>query len=528
VNLSKNPLRFLKLLLPTLIVGAVVLLVTWTSITRRELEDLDEAHHVMNGMFFADLMADRPFDRLTRYPFEYYRQYPALGFTAHPPFFPFIEGIFFSIFGLDLVSARLCMLVFTFLFAWCMYRYHAIEVGSLVAVLSASLVLTTPLVAQHCNLIMLEIPTLATAFLAVLVFQRVVKRGHWHGWREVCCFSLIGSAAVYTKQPIVFLFPAMLIGLSLGRRELLRNGQTWVAVGLLVLLCVPLALFTLKYGSVNLAQSFGGRGDIFVAGHRGPSRWTVSGWTYYAGVIPHVINPIICALALAALAYSAMRPEFRRENGLLIGWVICWYALFSLFDNKQPRFVAFGAPAVILLAISFIAAATRSSGWARSVAYGGMLAILASQVVSIFTVKTAGYSGIDRIVSSALDDDLSGNIAYLGHFRQMFVPWVRVLDGARRVYVLQADDIAAVSPDFATACRDFRIRWVFIEDTNKRDEQSDAIRKELSKSPFELVRREVVGSNGVGFGLTRFRYRGPQAAEMKTVPLRSAILGVSE
>jgi len=35
---------------------------------------------VMNGMFLADLMADRPLDRLTRCLFDYYRQYPALGF----------------------------------------------------------------------------------------------------------------------------------------------------------------------------------------------------------------------------------------------------------------------------------------------------------------------------------------------------------------------------------------------------------------------------------------------------------------
>jgi len=63
-----------------LLLGAVVLLVTQTRITRRKLQDLDEAHHVMNGMFLADLMADRPLDRLTRCLFDYYRQYPALGF----------------------------------------------------------------------------------------------------------------------------------------------------------------------------------------------------------------------------------------------------------------------------------------------------------------------------------------------------------------------------------------------------------------------------------------------------------------
>jgi hypothetical protein len=366
------------------------------------------------------------------------------------------------------------------------------------------------------------------AFLAVLVYQRVLERGDWSGWGEVCCFALVAAASVYTKQPIVFVFPAMLVGLLLRRPELIRSRKTWVAVGLLGVLCIPLLLFTLKYGGVNLAQSFGGRGDIFVAGHRGPSRWTLSGWTYYAGVIPSAINPILCALALAALGYSIVHSDFRRENGLLIGWIVCWYVLHSLFDNKQPRFVAFVAPAIILLAVSFVASLARSRIWSRSVTYVGLLAILTSQCVVLAAPAPPSYSGIDRIVSRALEDDSSGNIAYLGHFRQMFVPWVRVLDPARRIHVLQADDIAAISPDFATACRDFRVKWVFLEDTTKGDQQSGRLRKELSQLPFELVGHETVGSGGVELGLARFRYRGPLAAQMKTVPLRSAIQDVSD
>jgi Dolichyl-phosphate-mannose-protein mannosyltransferase len=525
--MSLRPHRFFKALWPALILGAVVLLVTRTSITRRELEDLDEAHHVMNGMFFADLMADRPLNRITRYPFDYYRQYPALGFTAHPPFFPFIEGIYFRIFGLDLVSARLCMLSFALLLAWCMYRYQARRVGWLSAVLSVALILTMPLVAKHCNMIMLEIPALAMAFLAVLVYKRVLDRGEWSGWGEVCSFALVAAASVYTKQPIIFVFPAMLVGLLWRRPELIRSRKTWVAVGLLGVLCVPLLLFTLKYGGVNLAQSFGGRGDIFVAGHRGPSRWTVAGWTYYADVIPQVINPGLCALALAALAYCIVRADFRRENGLLVGWIVCWYVLHSLFDNKQPRFIAFVAPAVVLLATSFVASVTRSSAFARYIGYGGLLMILAGHLVSITAVKPLGYSGVDRIVSDALKDDSTGNIAYLGYYRQMFVPWVRILDLTRKVYVLQADDIAAVSPNFATACRDFRARWVFLESSSDPAEAVAKIRRDLAGSSFELVRPDSFGPQGEELILEVYRYRGPVSEHMQTIPLRSQVQGIS-
>src|SRR5262249_11495888 len=157
------------------------------------------------------------------------------------------------------------------------------------------------------------------------------------------------------------------------------------------------------------------------------------GWTYYANVIPQVINPVLCALALAALAYSVVRSEFRRENGLLIGWIVCWYVLHSLFDNKQPRFIVFAAPAVILMAVRFTNSVTKPSALAKWIGYAGLVAILASQCVSVASRNPAGYSGIDRIVARTLEEDSTGNIAYLGHYRQMFVPWIRVLDPARRI-----------------------------------------------------------------------------------------------
>ena len=237
--MSLNSTQLIKRISPCLILSAVVLLVTQASISRREIEDLDEAHHVMDGMFFADLIADRPLNNLARYPFDYYRQYPALGLTFWPPFYPLVEGIFFRIYGFDFIASRICIVTFAILLVLSIYILLKARSGPLFALSGASLTLTTPVIAEHCNLIMLEIPTLAMAFLTVVLYRRVVERGLWRGWGEVCMFSLCAVATVYTKQTIVFLFPAILVDVSLNRSELSKNRQTWLSAGLFIALASP-------------------------------------------------------------------------------------------------------------------------------------------------------------------------------------------------------------------------------------------------------------------------------------------------
>lgn len=524
----RNLGRFAIPALPYAILTGTVLLVSWGSLARRDIDGLDEAHHIMDGIFFADLMADRPFDRLARYPFDYYRQYPALGFTFWPPFYAFIEGLFFRACGLDLIVPRVCMLFFGVVLAFGMYAYCRPTAGAPYSLFGACLVLTTPLLAESANRVMLEIPALAMSFVTVILYRRLAERGRWKGWGEVCLLSMAGAAVVYTKQTMIFLFPAILIDVIVNRRELLRQPRTGASAGLLILLCVPLLLFTLKYGGVNLAQSFGGRGNIYVPEHGGSSRWTLAGWLYYALQLPGLVNPILCGLAVGTLAYGAARPAFLRGQALLLGWILTWYVLFSLLDNKQPRFATFVVPAVILLAIEFVAAATRRRPAAGAVGCSLLAVILAAQAVTVARAPRRGYSGMERILAKLVRESPPNNIAYIGNHRQMFVPWVRVLDPSRGISVLQGDDIARASGDFAAACRDFRVRWVLLEDPSEGDEESGRILRRLEGAPFERVGREAFGPERAAVAVETYRYRGPFAETSKEIPLRSEVQGIAD
>jgi hypothetical protein len=503
---------------------AVVVLASWDSLGRREIDGLDEAHHFMDGIFFRDLIADRPFDRLATYPFDYYAQYPALGFTFWPPFYPFVEGWFLLIGGVDLVNARLCMLAFAVALAVLLHLSVRGTAGDLLGALGVGLVMTTPLVANLFNRNMLEIPTLTMALAAVFLYQRVVRRGRWAGFLEAGLMALLLALAVYTKQTIVFLLPALLADLCINHRGFLKQRLTWVAVILFAVLCVPLGLFTLKFGYVNIAQSVGNEGGIYVAGHKGPSRWSLDGWTYYGRLLPDVVQPALCALLALALAYGMCRRSFLRQNGVWLFWVLAWYLTFSYLDNKQPRFVAFLVPAVVLLGINLAARLTEGNRLGHAVWAMAAAALLAVQGVGVMEAPRSGYWGMDNIVADVLARDGKGNILYFGEHRQFFVPSVRMLDESRRVHVLQGHlavrEKSTGKRDLPAACRDFRVRWVFLEQDYSGRKGGRAIRRQLSRRRFRLFREGTFAGPGGDRTLLIYEYQGPHRKTMSEVPVR--------
>jgi hypothetical protein len=298
-----------------------------------------------------------------------------------------------------------------------------------------------------------------------------------------------------------------------------------------VLLCVPLALFTLKYGAANLAQSFGNLGNLFVPSHKVSPRWSVAGWTYYAKELFTVVNPVITLAALAAVGYGLWHRRLLRANALWIGMIVFWYLLFSLFDNKQPRFVSFVVPALVILVASFAAAIAGESKGLRAAAAVGLALLLAFETAAVATQRYEGYAGMDPIVGELFGDLFAkygeGNIAYFGNYRQMFVPFVRHCDPQRRIYVLQGDDITEESGGLDKACHDYVVRWILVDQPPRGSLGDPTIEKLLkSQACFRLRREETFGKPYYRIPLLIYEYVGPVAGQMKVIPLRSEALNI--
>ena len=499
----------------------------WPSLLRQEIDGIDEAQNLMGGWFFVDFLHDLPLAHPLEYGFEYYAQYPALGFVFWPPLFHFVEGLFFLVFGFSLVVGRVCLASYAVGLGCGVVAVAKSRMGSLWAALTAGLILTVPLLAQLQNQMLLEIPALAMMMALVWLYVRMIERGGWQGWQEAALVALAAAAAIYTKQTTFFLPLGLAVHMSLVRPRLWRDGRSWLAGGLTVLLCLPLAWFTWKYGAANLAQSVGNLGNIFVPAHRVAPRWSWAGWTYYVRIAPEVLGIGYWVLAAGAVVCVAQRRKFWGRSLLWLVVIGVWYLVFSFFDNKQPRFTAFVLPFIILLGIEWLAELTseRPSWWTAAAA--GLALVLAVQMVQAVRQQYVGFSGMEPIVRRLLEENGPGHIAYFGHYRQMFVPFVRAYDPDRQIYVLQGDDITEDAGDLLRACRDFRVRWLLLDAPRTGKAFGSELEETIaSHREFQFIREETFGTPHFQVPLMIYEYLGPVAEQMKPVPLRSETLGI--
>src|ERR1039458_8205541 len=196
-------------LLPYLAIVIVVGVISTYAIGSTAIDGLDSAHHIMDGIFFRDLLVDQPLAHPIAYTLDYYRKYPALGFLYWPPLFPSIEGFAFLFTGIDIRTSRACILCFGVILGIVFYRLLQRRHGSLYGFLGAILLVSTPLVASYLNQVMLEVPAIAMGLLTIAAYRRLATNEDAVRLREGILFAVVAAAAAYTKQTIVFVYAAI-------------------------------------------------------------------------------------------------------------------------------------------------------------------------------------------------------------------------------------------------------------------------------------------------------------------------------
>ena len=83
--------------------------------------ETDAARHAMNGVFLRDLVASGHFTDVLPFARAYYAHLPALSMPYHPPL-PLIEAVFFAIFGVNALAARLAIGLTVFLSGVILFR----------------------------------------------------------------------------------------------------------------------------------------------------------------------------------------------------------------------------------------------------------------------------------------------------------------------------------------------------------------------------------------------------------------------
>ena len=170
----------------------------------RNIVDTDAARHAMNGAFVHDLLLSGRIAHPIAYGKEYYGRLPALSMPYHPPLFPAIEALFYFVFGVNLLAARLAVALAVAVCTVLLYRLfaatHHSDVLALCATVTVLSLWNSQLVATD---VMLEFPAMAFALAALYCLR---DAGREYPLDRALLFATLGAAAVWTKQFAV-LFP---------------------------------------------------------------------------------------------------------------------------------------------------------------------------------------------------------------------------------------------------------------------------------------------------------------------------------
>ncbi len=370
------------------------------SVGYNNIVDTDGARHAMNGAFIHDLLTRGHysellhFSRVLHFAKAYYVHLPALSLPYHPPLFPFFEAIFFLIFGVNVLAARLAIALAVALSAMGLFRLviktHA---SALVAAFSTIMFLTLPYVLWLASDVMLEFPALVFVVLAIRCLADVDKQ---YQWKDALLFAVLAAAAVWTKQQTVFLgaVPFFYIAL-IGRWRLFFKLPIWISSGLFLVLVAALTLLSLPVHGAGVNQALPPQGHRYFYLHH---------LAFYVSNYSGVVGPAGVFLLLVFAAALAGRMLQRRSTALYASWAISALLLLVLLAPYSPRYLFFVVPPVFVL--GFASLAEISGRWPATRRW----VIVASGALLLATIA---YSSRSRVAFMRGPDEVARMLSSL-------------------------------------------------------------------------------------------------------------------
>lgn len=296
----------------------------------------DAIHHLMNGIFFHDVLADpaRSMAHPIEYGFQYYRHFPAVNIGYYPPVFPLLSGILMLVFGVSGTTGQLTVLLLAVALALFSFEWFRLRLETWWAAGATLLLMSTPLLVYWGRDIMLEIPSLAFMTGAVWAFERLLRVDR-PSRRDAFMWAALTSAALWTKQTtIIVLVIYVVASVSARRWGHLRQPAVIVAVVFVTAAALALVAVTLALGGANAAQVVGG--DFYPV-----NRFALQRWLVYPLWLPAVMGwPVLIAAGLGAVVLVARRAQAPGWASTVLGWIATFYLVHSYFFGREPRYAS--------------------------------------------------------------------------------------------------------------------------------------------------------------------------------------------
>ncbi|MBV8847424.1 MAG: glycosyltransferase family 39 protein [Bryobacterales bacterium] len=318
---------------------------------KTDIIDTDAARHAMNGAFIYDLVRTGHLLHPVEYAEQYYGHLPALSMPYHPPLFPAIEALFFAIFGVKLVAARLAVATAVVVSAVLLFRLVEKTFGNRVLAGCITITMLSLWTSEEvARDVMLEFPAMAF-MLAAIYFL--------HDWdthfrrRDALAFAIFASLAFWTKQHAVLAggIPP-LYSILTGRWRLLLRRRTLLALSVFAAVVSAYIFLSSHFHNAGIQEVAVSKSDLkWIALRTIPAyvAWMAADFTGLPAVFATV------ALGLFTLGYWTRRHNtLRLKLGIYWCWILSTTLILVDSGNTNSRYLFFLYPAVIAIAYAYL------------------------------------------------------------------------------------------------------------------------------------------------------------------------------
>jgi 4-amino-4-deoxy-L-arabinose transferase-like glycosyltransferase len=411
----------------------------------------DAARHAMNGAVIHDWIAEGPWLSPRAYADWYYAHWPTLSLGYHPPLFPLVEAVAFSIFGVTPLASRLIVALASGACAWLIYqvvlRTHR---STVLACASAATVSSLPMFQMLSQDVMLEMPAMVFVLLAVLALPRPFEP---FTVRAAVRFACWASLAVWTKQlAVVVIGVPIVMAVLTGHRAWLRSAAVWGAVGAGAAAFVALSVFEYMFSDA-WTRRFVLLSDVFrVVG--------LNAATYYQAIVLHswlALGAAIVALFVAWVVATGRWRAIATSDGMHLAWVLSALLALLAGEWRSGRYLVFAYPPLVVLCLATCWRIVRHVSERRWVASSVVLTVAAVATATAVVrppVVLRGPSEAARVVAA----DSPTRVIYAGESDGQFAFALRSAAARTDVVVIRGEHLRA--DDFgATAFEEFATRY---------------------------------------------------------------------
>lgn len=452
--MARSGARLIQLL-PALSAGLLFGVLGWWGSQGASPWYPDAGRHVLNGALIHDMISAGAWSQPVAYAREYYAHLPALSLGYHPPGFPLLEAVLFSITGVDYSAARL--LVSITLCLSCLLLFRLVLRTNASPLLATAVVvcfLLTSFGLETAREVMLEFPSLVPALLAMHSLLNWDSAGKNARMRPALACGVWTAIAICTKQHWVLLVPLPALLLILRRRW----RELWD----------PSLLLMTGIGAAGFA------GVLAVMRAAGSTNTTWRKWPLHEIVLHHIgyyskaivsevglAGALVCAFVLAVQVYRRWRTPSDLPSDLYFAWFASAAGLLVLLRPWDSRYLFHLWPALLGLVLGSMPALPRPVGLATAAIF------VVSFAVTAFPLRLhPNLYGHEQAARRALSVDPK-RILYCGPHSGGFIYAVRKVEGRPQTVVIRADklreDLSSSIPGLQKFAWEYGVDSIVIE-----------------------------------------------------------------